>query len=142
MNEKFRPNYYGGKDNKFEAINLIRMYVMPFELANATKYILRAGNKHGEEVTKDLTKAVTYIKMYIKSSDTYHKSTQISYHFYNIRMQLVDMYNHLEVSKEWSKAYNLNDKLRGILCEILFACCGVGELNICVRLLENYIKEL
>ena len=52
---------YYGKDNPFEPIKIIDYYDLNFSIGNAIKYILRAGNKPGEDVIKDLLKARDYI---------------------------------------------------------------------------------
>ena len=52
---------YYGKDNTFEPIKVIDYYDLNFSRGNAIKYILRAGNKPGEDVIKDLLKARDYI---------------------------------------------------------------------------------
>lgn len=52
---------YYGKDNPFEPIKIIDYYDLNFSRGNAIKYILRAGNKPGEDVIKDLLKARDYI---------------------------------------------------------------------------------
>lgn len=52
---------YYGKDNPFEPIKIIDYYDLNFSRGNAIKYILRAGNKPGEGVIKDLLKARDYI---------------------------------------------------------------------------------
>lgn len=52
---------YYGKDNPFEPIKIIDYYDLNFSRGNAIKYILRAGNKPGEDVVKDLLKARDYI---------------------------------------------------------------------------------
>lgn len=52
---------YYGKENPFEPIKIIDYYDLNFSRGNAIKYILRAGNKPGEDVVKDLLKARDYI---------------------------------------------------------------------------------
>ena len=53
-------NYYGG-NNTFEPIKIIDHYDLNFDLGNVIKYILRAGNKPGEDKLKDLKKAYDYL---------------------------------------------------------------------------------
>lgn len=53
-------NYYGG-NNLFEPIKIIDHYDLNFDLGNVIKYILRAGNKPGEDKLKDLKKAYDYL---------------------------------------------------------------------------------
>ena len=57
---------YYGKENPFEPIKIIDYYDLNFSRGNAIKYILRAGNKPGEDVVKDLLKARDYIDHEIK----------------------------------------------------------------------------
>lgn len=57
-----KPEPYGGSDNPFEAIKIIRHYGLSFELGNVIKYILR--NK-GSRV-EDLQKAINYLKYEIE----------------------------------------------------------------------------
>lgn len=52
---------YYGKENPFEPIKIIDYYDLNFSRGNAIKYILRAGNKPGEDAVKDLLKARDYI---------------------------------------------------------------------------------
>lgn len=54
------PSHYGGKDNVYEAINVIEAHGLSFALGNAVKYILRAGKK-GDKA-EDLKKAAWYIE--------------------------------------------------------------------------------
>ena len=54
------PSHYGGKDNVYEAINVIEAHGLSFALGNAIKYILRSGKK-GDK-SEDLKKAAWYIE--------------------------------------------------------------------------------
>ena len=45
---------YYGKDNPCEPIKIIDHYDLNFDLGNVIKYVLRAGNKPGEDKLKDL----------------------------------------------------------------------------------------
>lgn len=56
------PAHYGGKDNPYEAIRVIRAWRLGFALGNAVKYIARAGKKSGESAVDDLRKAVWYLQ--------------------------------------------------------------------------------
>lgn len=42
------PSYYGGADNPYEAIKVIRAWKLNFSLGNAIKYICRAGKRAGK----------------------------------------------------------------------------------------------
>lgn len=62
---EYRPEYYGGENNPYEVVKVIRAWKLGFELGNVLKYICRAGYKD-RSVIKDLKKAQTYLGMYIK----------------------------------------------------------------------------
>lgn len=57
------PVHYGGKDNPYEAINIIEAYSMSFCEGNVLKYLLRYKKKNGLE---DLKKAQWYLERLIK----------------------------------------------------------------------------
>jgi hypothetical protein len=57
------PPHYGGKDNLYEAINIIEAYGMDFVEGNVLKYLLRYKKKNGLE---DLKKAQWYLERLIK----------------------------------------------------------------------------
>ena len=59
------PDYYGGKDNPYEAIKVIEAWGLNFSLGNVLKYINRAGKKSDEPI-KDLKKAAEYLEYEIK----------------------------------------------------------------------------
>lgn len=61
------PAHYGGADDPFEAIKVIRAWKLGFCLGNAAKYIRRAGRKHGVPALEDLKKALWYIQDEITS---------------------------------------------------------------------------
>lgn len=54
------PDHY--QSSKMEAIDVIDSYDLNFCLGSATKYILRAGKKPGEESHEDLKKALWYVE--------------------------------------------------------------------------------
>ena len=56
------PDHYGGKDNPYEAIKVIRAWELGFSLGNAVKYISRAGKKDPSKRLEDLKKALWYIQ--------------------------------------------------------------------------------
>lgn len=56
------PQHYGGKDNPYEAIKVIRAWDLGFSLGNAIKYIARAGKKDPDKRIEDLRKALWYIQ--------------------------------------------------------------------------------
>lgn len=55
------PAHYGGKDNPYEAIKVIRAWNLNFNTGNAAKYISRAGKKDPVKEIEDLQKAVWYL---------------------------------------------------------------------------------
>lgn len=52
-------SYYGS--GKYQPIDIIDYYHMDFNIANALKYVIRAGNKPGEPIMKDMDKAKDYL---------------------------------------------------------------------------------
>ena len=64
MSKIDHPNYYGGKDNTYEAIKIIEAYDLNFSLGNVIKYVLRVGKK-SESAIEDLEKAARYIQFQI-----------------------------------------------------------------------------
>ena len=56
------PEYYGGKDNTYEAIKIIEHYNLDFHLGNVLKYILRAGVKQSDTMLQDYKKALWYLQ--------------------------------------------------------------------------------
>lgn len=64
------PAHYGGAENPYEAIKVIRAWKLGFSLGNAVKYICRAGKKGQpggvpvfvEDTLEDLKKARWYIQ--------------------------------------------------------------------------------
>ena len=61
------PDHY--KPGTYEVINVIEAYNLGFHLGNVVKYVLRAGNKPGEETLDDLKKAQWYLNRKIESLD-------------------------------------------------------------------------
>jgi hypothetical protein len=57
------PPHYGGADNVYEAIKVIRAWGLSesFNLGNAAKYLCRAGKKPGTAKLEDLQKAAWYL---------------------------------------------------------------------------------
>lgn len=54
---------------QFQVIDVIDALQLNFSMGCVVKYILRAGKKQGEEATKDLTKALDYLKHQLSKSD-------------------------------------------------------------------------
>ena len=61
------PDYYGGKDNPYEAIKVIMSWDLGFCLGNAVKYISRAGKKDPDKKYEDIEKAIWYLQRYLSS---------------------------------------------------------------------------
>ncbi|GJQ23595.1 hypothetical protein BIY37_04670 [Candidatus Brocadia sapporoensis] len=57
------PQHYKG--NGLEAIDVIEAFGLGFYLANATKYILRAGKKT-EDPSTDIKKAIWYLNRFLE----------------------------------------------------------------------------
>lgn len=57
------PNHYNS--GKIEVIDYIEDQNLNFHLANAVKYISRAGKKDVDKTVEDLEKAIWYIQRYI-----------------------------------------------------------------------------
>jgi hypothetical protein len=55
------PPHYGGADNPYEAIKVIRAWGLGFSLGNALKYMARAGKKDPAKHIEDLKKAAWYL---------------------------------------------------------------------------------
>lgn len=53
---------YYGSGSKIEAIEVIEQFGLGYHLGNVVKYVLRAGNKPGEDQLKDLAKALSYLE--------------------------------------------------------------------------------
>ncbi len=64
MNDPTNPDYY--KTSGLEVIDIIEAFKLDFRLANATKYILRAGKKDPAKTKEDLEKALWYIRRFIE----------------------------------------------------------------------------
>ena len=61
------PEYYGGGDNPYEVIKVIRAWDLGFSLGNSVKYIYRAGIKDPSTKVEDLKKAIWYIEEEIQN---------------------------------------------------------------------------
>ena len=56
------PAHYGGKDNPYEVIKVIRAWELNFTLGNVVKYVARAGKKDPSKKLEDLHKAMWYLQ--------------------------------------------------------------------------------
>lgn len=56
------PDHYGGKENPYEVIKVIRAWNLSFSLGNTVKYIARAGRKDPSKRIEDLHKAMWYLQ--------------------------------------------------------------------------------
>lgn len=61
------PAHYGGEDNPYEAIKVIRAWRLGFCLGNVVKYISRAGKKGS--ALEDLKKARWYLDQHIRDME-------------------------------------------------------------------------
>lgn len=61
-----KPKYYGFKVKgvEMDALDIIQALDMPFETANAFKYIIRAGKKT-EDHKEDIQKAIEYLQRFL-----------------------------------------------------------------------------
>ena len=66
------PDHYGGKDNPYEVIKVIRAWNLSFSLGNVIKYVARAGKKDPTRRLEDLHKAMWYLQEEI--ANEYEKS--------------------------------------------------------------------
>lgn len=60
-NQVDHPQHYGGKDNPYEAIKVIKAWDLGFCLGNVVKYVSRAGKKDKAKEIEDLEKARWYL---------------------------------------------------------------------------------
>ena len=62
------PSYYGGADNPYEAIKVLREWQLDNDayLWNVGKYLSRAGHKDGNSQIQDLMKARCYLNYKIQ----------------------------------------------------------------------------
>jgi len=68
------PSHYTA--GSIEVIDFLEAWNFPFHLANAIKYICRAGRKDKNKTIEDLNKAVWYIQRYIKFLEKKQKGAQ------------------------------------------------------------------
>jgi hypothetical protein len=61
MEKVNHPAHYGGGDNPYEAIKVIKAWELGFCLGNVVKYISRAGKKDKSKEIEDLEKARWYL---------------------------------------------------------------------------------
>ncbi len=61
--DPINPSYY--TSGKIEVIDFLEDQKFPFHLANAVKYIARAGKKDPNKTVEDLSKAIWYLNRYI-----------------------------------------------------------------------------
>jgi len=63
------PDHYGGKDNLYEAIKIMKATMSDEEFrgfckGSAIKYLVRAGKKDPEKIVEDYNKAAWYLRYY------------------------------------------------------------------------------
>ncbi len=61
--DPINPSYY--TSGKIEVIDFLEDQKFPFHLANAVKYIARAGKKDPDKTIQDIQKAIWYLNRYI-----------------------------------------------------------------------------
>lgn len=66
------PSHYGGANNPYEAIKVIKAWNLGFCLGNTVKYIARAGKKDIAPPIQDLKKALWYLQEEIRELE--HKA--------------------------------------------------------------------
>jgi hypothetical protein len=66
--DPINPAHY--RAGNIEVIDFIEDQRLQFHLANAVKYICRAGRKPGSPVTQDIRKAIWYLERYVKLLET------------------------------------------------------------------------
>ncbi len=59
------PSYYGGKDNTYEAINVIEAWDLDFHCGSVLKYIARHKDKGNPK--QDIEKAIWYLQRYLEN---------------------------------------------------------------------------
>ena len=57
------PNHYGGKENIYEAINVIEAWDLDFHCGSVIKYIAR--HKKKGQARQDIEKAIWYLQRYL-----------------------------------------------------------------------------
>ena len=57
------PDHYGGKENLYEAINVIEAWDLDFHCGSVVKYIAR--HKKKENPRQDIEKAIWYLQRYL-----------------------------------------------------------------------------
>ena len=60
------PQHYGGEYDPYEAVKVIEAWGVDWHLANALKYISRAGKKPGVSAIDDFRKSVWYLERHIE----------------------------------------------------------------------------
>lgn len=68
------PAHYGGEEDPYEAIKVIRAWNLDFCTGNTVKYIARAGKKDPTKELEDLKKARWYLDYWIKELEKRKKN--------------------------------------------------------------------
>lgn len=74
MAEEVRPHYYGGEDDPFEPVKVIRAWDLNFNLGSVLKYVRRCGRKENEPGLEALKKARTYLDIEIRAREAEQRS--------------------------------------------------------------------
>lgn len=122
------PEYYGGKDNPYEAIKVIEAWGLGFCLGNAVKYISRAGKKDSAKLIEDLEKAGWYIRRVMITQD------------FDYYIPFPSAYNPFEVARAWG----ISNRLEGVLIGIVSSLSlnSSRELNRACELLHDEVESL
>ncbi len=96
------PEHYGGSENPYEVIKVIRALGLNFSLGNVLKYIARAGKKDESKLLQDLEKAAWYLNDEIETI----KKTQIVKKDELIVVEPNDKYNQIIEKYNYDKLLN------------------------------------
>ena len=144
------PAHY--TDGKYEVIDFIEQYKLPFHLGNTVKYICRAGKKDPAKTVEDLRKALWYLKRFyedVRKYEVYAKATKDL-------LREIDFANDNSIfnpsikAEDFAQDKQLSDRLKFIICSIRDWCiqimsgddimsyCTIASMQL---LLEDEIEE-
>lgn len=125
------PSHY--TDGKYEVIDFIEQWGLPYHLGNAVKYICRAGKKDPDKYVEDLEKALWYIHRW----NSKENSEDYAYRKLSIRRN----------DKKIKHSEFVKDKgLPPQLGHVIFGCISYDDLNGSIkraeRILRKYIEDM
>lgn len=124
------PSHYGGENNPYEVVKVIEDWGLhrDFYVANAIKYIARAGKKG--DIIEDLNKAIWYLKARAKIEYSY-------IHCYP-QMQLADVF------KNWDLSINLERAIIYIHRSFvgLNGLCSDTAIKLAIENIQSEINRL